>query len=271
MSSTPESTPPDHEPGQEPQEETGSQATAQRPSLLKKVGMGIWETLLVVLIALTISAVFRALVGQVFVIPSSSMEDTVHVGDRVFAVKPVDVHRGDIIVFRDPGGWVDGTPRKPAPLLRALELAGVWPDTSTTHLIKRLVGLPGDTVECCDPIGRIKVNGVAIDEPYLKDGLPAAAVPFKVVVPTDRFFAMGDNRNNSRDSRCHLARITNDGEPQGMRAFVPLENIVGPAKFRLAPLDRVGNLRNPGNFAEVPAPSNAAPDKPTIMPEGVGC
>ena len=131
--------------------------------------------------------------------------------------------------------------------------------------------MPGDVVECCDNQGRLMVNGQPLDEPYLREGLPAASVPFKVVVPEGRVFVMGDNRNASRDSRCHLATITNDGEPRGMRAFVPLENVVGPAELRIAPLDRFGRMTRPDTFALVPAPKEPAPKKPVIEPAGVSC
>lgn len=255
-------------------EATGASASdsGKSGSVLGALGRGVREVVLVVVLALVISAVVRAFVGQVFVIPSASMEDTIHVQDRVVAMKVVDAQRGDIIVFRDPGGWLDSTPSKPGPVRHALQFIGVVPDTSTNHLLKRLIGMPGDTVECCDAQGRLKVNGRAIDEPYLKDGLPAAAVPFKVVVPKDRVFVMGDNRNSSRDSRCHLSRITNDGQPQGMIAFVPIKNIVGPATYRVAPLDRLGQLSRPEVFAQVPASAlSVPPDKPVIEPAGTNC
>lgn len=248
------------------------QRTWRDKRLLGLIPLGmIVETVTVLALALLISAVVRAFVGQVYVIPSGSMEDTVHVGDRVVAVKLTDAKRGDIIVFRDPGGWLDTEPHHSSPGQRVLEFVGLRADPSASHLLKRLIGMPGDTVECCDAQGRLSINGHVLEETYLRDGLPAARVPFKVVVPAGRVFVMGDNRNSSRDSRCHLATITNDGQPEGMRAFVPISQIVGPADLRIAPLDRFGQLKRPAIFDGVPAPTQPAPATPVIEPAGVGC
>lgn len=237
-----------------------------------RLGRGVREVLLVAVLALVISALVRAFVGQVYVIPSASMADTVAVGDRLVAVKYQSAQRGDIIVFRDPGGWLDDSTPAPGPLRHAAQFVGLWPDNSSKHLLKRLIGMPGDTVTCCNAKGQLSVNGHALDETsYLRDPGPAAAVPFTVVVPAGRVFVMGDNRNFSRDSRCHLATITNDGQPEGMRAFVPMGNIVGPAKLRVAPLSRWGVLHRPSVWDAVPGPSAPAPVNPVIEPAGVGC
>lgn len=230
---------------------------------------------MVAVLALVISAVIRGLIGQVFVIPSGSMEDTLQVGDRVAVLKIGDVERGDVVVFKDPGGWLPPA-QKASTARKALEFIGLLPDTADQHLIKRLIGMPGDTVTCCDDLGRLQVNGVPLDETsYLEvDGGvqdEPALVEFKVVVPRDRIFVMGDNRNNSQDSRCHLADITTDGGPRGMTAFVPLDDVVGSAVAVVAPLDRFGRLVRPATFAAVPAAVGPGPELPSITPEGVGC
>lgn len=239
----------------------------------QRLGRGLRELGLILLLALVISALVRAFVGQVYVIPTGSMLDTVQINDRVVAVKFQDARRGDIIVFRDPGGWLNDSVPDPGPLRHALQFVGVWPDSSNNHLLKRLIGMPGDTVQCCDAQGRLSINGRALDESsYLREPGAAAAVPFRVVVPAGRVFVMGDNRNQSADSRCHLATITNDGQPRGMSAFVPISNIVGPAKLRVAPLDRAGRLGRPAIFDQVPPSAlSEPPPQPTIEPEGVGC
>lgn len=250
-----------------------SKSTRRRFTILGiPVGGILQEVVLVVVLALVISAVVRAFVGQVFIIPSGSMLDTIQIQDRVVAVKLDKVERGDIIVFKDPGGWLGDTVEPRTGWKRGLEFIGLMPDTSANHLLKRVIGMPGDTVECCDSQGQLSINGQVMDESsYLKPGSDAASVPFKVVVPEGRIFVMGDNRNSSQDSRCHLNRITNDGQPRGMIAFVPLDLVVGPASFRVAPLDRVGRLPRPAVFDGVPAPGKPPPATPVIEPAGVGC
>ena len=239
---------------------------------LGALGRGLREIAIVVVLALIISAGVRAFVGQVFVIPSASMADTVAVSDRVVAVKLVDPQRGDIIVFRDPGGWLEAPAEPRVGVGRVLQFVGLLPDTSTNHLLKRIIGMPGDQVVCCDADGRLVINGHSMDETsYLAPGSQPATIEFRVVVPAGRVFVMGDNRNASRDSRCHLATVLNDGKAHGTVAFVPLENIVGPAMLRVAPLDRFGTLKRPAAFADVPSPTGDAPTDPVIEPVGVGC
>ncbi|MGA4669868.1 signal peptidase I [Propionibacteriaceae bacterium Y1923] len=246
--------------------------TSTPRSGLGALGRGLRELAIVVVLALIISAGVRAFLGQVFVIPSASMADTVQVSDRVVAIKPFTPQRGDIIVFQDPGGWLEAPPAPREGVGRVLQFIGLLPDTSTNHLLKRIIGMPGDEVVCCDAEGRLVINGYSLDETsYLRPGSDPATIEFRVVVPADRVFVLGDNRNASRDSRCHLATITNDGQPQGMIAFVPMADIVGPAKLRVAPLSRMGTLGRPAVFDQVPDPSSPAPAKPVIDPVGVGC
>ncbi|WP_235996714.1 signal peptidase I [Aestuariimicrobium ganziense] len=233
------------------------------------------EVVLVAVLALVISSLIRLLIGQVFIIPSGSMEDTLQVGDRVAVAKIGGFERGDIVVFKDPGGWMPPAPEV-STSRKVLQFVGVLPDTSQRHLIKRVVGMPGDTVTCCDDQGRLMVNGVPLDETaYLEieDGVQdkPALVPFKVVVPADRIFVMGDNRNNSSDSRCHLADLSTTGEPRGMAAFIPVDEVVGPAKLVLLPFDRFSRLSRPSTFDSVPEPAQPPPANPVISPEGVGC
>lgn len=221
----------------------------------RRGGLAAWlrETAVIVVSALVLSLLIKTFLVQAFFIPSQSMQDTLVVGDRVLVTKlapgPLDVHRGDVVVFKDPGGWLPPGDQAPQPAWRAaltdaLTFVGLLPQDSGEHLIKRVVGVPGDTVECCDAQGRLLVNGVAIDEPYVADGAVPSEVEFAVTVPEGGLWVMGDNRQNSQDSRFK------QGSPGG--GSVPVDNVVGVAFVTLWPLDRLELLRNPGaTFAEV--------------------
>ena len=170
--------------------------------------------MIVVVGALIVCSLLRFFVGQMFAIPSPSMESTLLVGDKVVVQKITDFKRGDIVVFGDPGGWLrnaasPGT-RSDRPGFRVRRRAA---GHRTGHLVKRVIGMPGDKVICCDKQGRITVNGQALDETsYLyRDAAGeqvVSAVTFEVVVPKDRLFVMGDHRDESADSRCHLSDVS---------------------------------------------------------------
>jgi len=214
------------------------------------------EVGIIVVAALLISFLIKTFLVQPFVIPSESMEDTLIKDDRVLASRLVprflDVHRGDVVVFKDPGGWLGSQPQDESTgLVKAgetfLTFIGIRPVDANEHLIKRVIGLPGDRVTCCDAQGRVSVNGVPIDETYIKPGSAPSEVPFDVTVPEGKLFVLGDNRQNSGDSRYNT-----DKPGQG---FVPLENVVGTAVAKVWPLDRAALMRNPGSvFEDVPEP-----------------
>jgi signal peptidase I len=227
------------------------------------------ELAIVVVGAIVVAALLRAFVGQMFLIPSESMLDTLAVDDRVVAEKLTPLTRGQVVVFADPGGWLSG-PEAPerGPFGKALEFIGVLPESGTDHLIKRLIGLPGDHVKCCTADGRIEVNGIPLDETeYLYvDSSGGRADPsdinFDVIVPANRIFVMGDNRGNSRDSRCHL----NDqraGTVKGENAFVPTDLVVGRGIAVVWPMSHLRALSIPSTFKGVPA-GTTPPAKPTI-------
>jgi signal peptidase I len=215
------------------------------------------EAAIIVVSALVLSWLIKTFLVQAFFIPSSSMEDTLQVGDRVMVSRLVpdllDVNRGDIVVFKDPGGWLepyqepDNGPVGNA-LRDAATFVGLLPQDTGEHLIKRVVGTPGDVVECCDAEGRITINGVAVDETeYLAAGAQPSQTEFSVTVPDGMLFVLGDNRQHSKDSRY------NTGNPGG--GFVPMDNVVGNAFVIVWPFGDARLLRNPGEvFAGVPAP-----------------
>lgn len=217
------------------------------------------ETTIVVALALVLSLVVKTWLLQAFYIPSGSMEDTLLEGDRVIVSKlvpeAVPVQRGDVVVFADPGEWLPPTtPVDRGPLVNGitgvLEYVGLLPSSAEDHLIKRVIGLPGDHVTCCDAEHRLTVNGVGVDEPYLKPGDVASSLTFDITVPEGRLWVMGDHRSNSEDSRFH------DPEGDGVAGSVPLSKVTGRAVVIVWPLDRAGLLSRPAAaFRSVPAPS----------------
>jgi signal peptidase I len=225
-------------------------------------GQGIWGFLreigIVIVTALTLSFLIKLFLIQAFWIPSESMENTLLVGDRVIVSKltpgPFDLHRGDVVVFEDSGHWVTPKPEpKRGPvqsaLVSGLTFVGLLPARSGEHLIKRVIGLPGDTVQCCDAQGRLIVNGQPIDESvYLYPGAQPSAGEFTVTVPDGRLWVMGDNRQHSGDSRAH--------RDNGHDGTIPIEDVVGRAFVLVWPADRFDWLSNPSAvFEDVPAPA----------------
>jgi signal peptidase I len=228
------------------------------------------ELTAVVIGAVIVASLLRGFVGQMFLIPSVSMENTLQVEDRVVVEKLSSIERGEVIVFSDPGGWLTGTTaRERGPIGKALEFVGVLPDTSTEHLIKRVIGLSGDRVACCDEAGRLTVNGQALNEgSYLfteLDGAPSqpSRIKFGVVVPAGHLYVMGDNRDHSRDSRCHLNDVQG-GRATGQNAFVAEDLVVGRAIAVVWPFDRRHRLPVPDTFDTVPAGERPAPDQARI-------
>ncbi|QIG40483.1 signal peptidase I [Microbacterium sp. 4R-513] len=216
------------------------------------------DVVIIVLVAVLVSFLVKTFVVRSFYIPSGSMEDTLLVNDRILVDEITPrfggYDRGEIVVFRDPGGWLPPAPADTRPPIEQgvdwiLSLVGLSAPDSDDHLIKRIIGLPGDHVVCCNAIGQITVNGVPIDESsYLK--LPggetaASGDPFDVVVPDGDLWVLGDNRYRSKDSRYN--------QDQPGNGFVPLENVVGRAFLITWPLSRFGLLDfHPQVFAGVP-------------------
>jgi signal peptidase I len=238
----------------EPAEPATSEGTPPR-GLAAGLFSLVREVVLVLVIALGLSLLIKTFLVQAFFIPSPSMESVLIRGDRVLVSKltpgPFDLRRGDVVVFADPDNWLSPTQRAPEGPIRdgirsGLTFVGLLPADSDEHLIKRLIGLPGDKVACCDAEGRLTVNGVSINEPYTYgDDLPSE-IDFSITVPAGHIWVMGDHRSVSQDSRFHQ-----EGAAGGA---VPISDVVGRAFIKVWPLDRTGLLRNPSStFAKVPA------------------
>ncbi|MER6302243.1 signal peptidase I [Kitasatospora sp. NPDC001539] len=232
-------------------------ARRRKRSLLREFPM-------IILVALLVALLMKTFLIQVFVIPSGSMEQTIRVGDRVLVDKLTpwfgsEPQRGDVVVFKDPGGWLedDRKPSTDGPVLGAakqvLTFVGLLPSENEQDLIKRVIGVGGDTVECCDPQGRLSVNGRAVEEPYLAPGNPPSRQPFKVTVPKGRLWVMGDHRDVSADSRFHMG---NPGQ-----GTIPLSGVVGRAFVIAWPLDRFHQLDEPSSLSSLagaPQPGGTA-------------
>ncbi len=238
---------------------------------------GVWlrELAIVVVGALIASTLLRLFIAQMFVIPSGSMEHTLEKQDRVAVQKVAGFQRGDVVVFRDTLNWLDPYDKTPGWFRQALIFVGLAPDESTQHLIKRVIGVAGDHVSCCDAQGRVSVNGVALNEvSYLyTDATTGQQVDpstwsFDVVVPAGTIFVMGDHRNASKDSRCYL--FDDDEGPAGDRAFIPVENVVGSAIAIVFPFDRMRGFSRPDTFAGVPV-GGTPPDEPVIDGPPIDC
>jgi signal peptidase I len=202
--------------------------------------MSWWqETLLLLALALAASIVVKAFFVQMFFVPSASMHPTLIENDRILVEKislwDGKVDRGDVVVFKDPGGWLEATP-EPTGFQDVLSVMGLYPEGG--HLVKRVVGLPGEEVVCCDRRGRITVDGEPLEErSYLPKGTVPSTKQFDVKVPDDAVWVMGDNRSNSQDSRFHMS------DPG--RGTVPVDDVVGKVWAIVWPFDRFEVLPTP--------------------------
>ncbi|WP_336659645.1 signal peptidase I [Leucobacter sp. USHLN153] len=212
------------------------------------------DLLVIILIAVLLSFLLRTFFVRSFFIPSESMQHTLEIDDRILVnqlvPELVPVHRGDIVVFKDPGGWLlpRGT-EPPRGFAKFLQSIGLAADTSNEYVVKRVIGVGGDRVACCDAQGRMTVNGVPLTEPYIvkpEGEERASAIDFDVTVPEGSLWVMGDNRYQSKDSRYN--------QDQPGRGFVPEDEVVGRAFVLNWPLDRFTWLGSPkGTFTGVDA------------------
>ncbi|MCS4484890.1 signal peptidase I [Gleimia sp. 6138-11-ORH1] len=229
---------------------TESETTAEPQSKLRKVGSFIREYTIVIVLAVTISALIRAFLFQAFWIPSGSMSPTLEVGDSVAVSRLTprffEIKRGDVIVFNDTQQWLPPAAENDSKLnwiIKPLEFLGLRPASSEQFLVKRVIGVPGDKVVCCNSLDQLVINDKPITEPYLASGSDNSLIPFEVTIPEGKLWVMGDNRNNSADSRAH--RNVNNG-------MVNIEDVVGKVVVVIWPHTSWKNPTNHEPFNEVP-------------------
>ncbi|MBM0238486.1 signal peptidase I [Micromonospora sp. ATA32] len=239
--------------------------------------MPLWQELpLLLIVAFCLAVLIRTFLLQAFFIPSGSMEDTLLVGDRVLVNKVVydvrDPLRGEVVVFRGTDNWLPQVDQAPpagfaGKLGRTVgDLVGVS-RPGEKDFIKRVIGVPGDRVKCCDAQGRVTVNGVPLDESYVIRDSPLDVPPNprecrsrrfdEVVVPPGQLWVMGDHRLVSQDARC-----------QGP---VPIDNVIGRAFMIVWPSSRWASLPIPETFKNLPRPAAASAGGPApVEPATVG-
>jgi signal peptidase I len=241
------------DPGAEPDAKADAQAaagSAAKADKGKRRKRSFWRDLVVIVVAaLALTILLKAFVVQVFSIPSGSMENTLLPGDRILVSKVVykfrPIDRGDIVVFSGAGSW--DPPEQPA----SNWLAGLWGDATSlvgiagpdTDYVKRVIGIPGDHVVCCNAAGQVTVNGVPLSESaYVYPGDAPSDVRFNITVPPGRLWVMGDNRGDSDDSRYRA------GDPG--KGTIPESAVVGRAFLIIWPFSRVSDLPIPNTFEQ---------------------
>jgi signal peptidase I len=250
-------------------------AGSPKPRARRRRRWSAWRELpILIVVALAIALLIKTFVVQPFFIPSSSMEDTLLVGDKVLVNKLVyhfrAIHRGDIVVFDGDGSWnPEPSAARPSsdPLVRAYDvtlgplfhsIGGLFgTPADQTDFIKRVIGLPGDHVACCNAQGLVTVNGVPLHESsYLYPGAAPSQIRFNITVPAGRLWVMGDNRQISDDSRMREYDPGHGTVPENMvigRAFVI---VWPPSRWRILPIPATFN--QPGLASAVAGAAGAA-------------
>ncbi|MEV5550035.1 signal peptidase I [Streptomyces sp. NPDC052309] len=232
---------------------TESRGPGGTPPAAKKQ-RSFWKELPILIgIALVLALLIKTFLVQAFSIPSASMQNTLTEGDRVLVDKLTpwfgsEPERGEVVVFHDPDAWLAGEPTpEPNALQVFLGWIGLMPSADEKDLIKRVIGVGGDTVEC-KGTGPLKVNGKALNEPYVYPGNTPCSVDdqggqFKVTVPEGHVWVMGDHRQNSRDSRYNQSDRNN--------GMVPVKEVIGRAVFVAWPINHWDTLPVPDTFDQV--------------------
>jgi signal peptidase I len=210
---------------------------------MARKGSVLREFPILVIVALAVSLVIKTFLVQFFYIPSGSMENTLQINDRV-AVNKVpflsqSIHRGDVVVFRDPANWL------PEPYAESQNsiiekvkegfvLVGILPNPAKQYLVKRVIGVAGDNIVAKD--GVITINGKTTSEPYIFAGNKPSEMDFNVTVPSGKVWVMGDHRGASADSRYHQDDVNN--------GFVPVSKITGRAFAVIWPVKNFGIIES---------------------------
>jgi len=264
--------PPSDTQPEEPRSSSSQDSARGRSKGKQKHHLPLWqETILLLAVALVLAIAIKGLFLQAFYIPSESMEPGLVKDDRILVQKVSywgggEPQRGDVVVFKDPGGWLNAAesagPTGTIP--KVMARIGLYP--SGGHLVKRVIGVAGDVIECCDDRGRILVNGQPLDEAsYVRDSVGTKCNGPMVnqcssdwtagPVPEGHIFVMGDNRAHSADSTVHMCKPRAETDCVSGPEFVPEDLVVGRVFVLLWPRERFDWVSRPGTFEDVPAAS----------------
>jgi len=240
---------------------------AVRPRARGQGRAAFWrEGLLLIVVAAVLTVLVKSFFIEAYRIPSGSMENTLRIGDRVLVNKLVyrirGIDRGDVVVFSGTGSWGPPEPPRSGGTVEVAYHSAMWAmglQADGTDYVKRVIGLPGDHVACCDAQGRITVNGVPLrEQSYVYPGEAPSDESFSVTVPPGRLWVMGDHRGDSADSRYHP-----DDPGDGT---IPESAVVGRAFLVIWPPSQIKSLPIPATFTQ-PRPAAAAA---AAVPLGVG-
>ena len=207
---------------------------------MPRKGSVLREFPILIIVALAVSLLIKTFLVQFFYIPSGSMENTLQIGDRVAVNKlpfiSKTINRGDVVVFRDPANWLpepyEASGNKILGKVKdGLVTVGVLPNPAKQYLVKRVIGVAGDKVICCDN-GKLTINGKETSEPYIFAGNKASDLDFNIIVPEGKIWVMGDHRGSSADSRYHQDDVNN--------GFVPVSKVTGQVFATIWPIKSVG-------------------------------
>ncbi len=207
---------------------------------MSRKGSVLREFPILIIVALAVSLLIKSFLVQFFYIPSGSMENTLQIGDRVAVNKlpfiSKTINRGDVVVFRDPANWLpepyEASGNKILGKIKdGLVTVGVLPNPAKQYLVKRVIGVAGDKVICCNN-GKLTINGKETSEPYIFAGNKASELDFNITVPEGKIWVMGDHRGSSADSRYHQDDVNN--------GFVPVSKVTGQVFATIWPIKSVG-------------------------------